>query len=100
MTAITKTTSESESDFLSCEATLRSCKESPDKNSEVSTRLGPIDLHDTDAMLYQLSYEASLKAGQERVQFYTHYMKSEMMCIFNHVHTLQIKNTVLHSCEA
>ena len=58
-----------------CEATLRSCKESPDKNSEVSTRLGPIDLHDTDAMLYQLSYEASLKAGQERVQFYTHYMK-------------------------
>ena len=62
--------------------------------------MGPIDLHDTDAMLYQLSYEALLKAGQERVQFYTHYMKSEMMCIFNHVYALQIKNTVLHSCEA
>ena len=38
--------------------------------------LGPVrrlqrdsDLHDTGAMLYQLSYEASLEAGQVRVQF-------------------------------
>ena len=27
------------------------------------------DLRDTSAMFYQLSYEASLVAGQERVQF-------------------------------
>ena len=38
------------------------------------------DLHDTGAMLCQLSYtvymyEPLLEAGQERVQFYTHYMK-------------------------
>ena len=29
----------------------------------------PCDLHDTGAVLYQLSHEALLQAGQERVQF-------------------------------
>ena len=34
-----------------------------------SNRIWTHDLHDTGVMLYQLSYEASLEAGQEGVQF-------------------------------
>ena len=41
---------------------------------QIKLRKGPNgirthDLHDTSMMLYQLSYEASLEAGQVRVQF-------------------------------
>ena len=34
-----------------------------------SNRIQTLDLRDTNAMLYQLSYEALLEAGQVRVQF-------------------------------
>ena len=40
------------------------------------------DLHDTGAMLYQLSYEASLEADQMRVQLYALYEENDMMCIW------------------
>ena len=40
------------------------------------------DLHDTGAMLYQLSYEALLEAGQVRVQFNPLYEENDMMCIW------------------
>ena len=47
---------------------LSSWKESPEKfwgSNEIQTH----DLRDTGAMLYQLSYEALLVAGQVQVQF-------------------------------
>ena len=50
---------------------LKQLQRKPRKKSEASTGFGTCDLCDTSAMLYQLSYmyEASLEAGQERVQF-------------------------------
>ena len=40
-----------------------------------SNRIRAHDLHDTGAMLYQLSYQASLEAGQVRAKIYTRHMK-------------------------
>ena len=48
---------------------LKQLQRKPRNNSEASTGFGTCDLSDSSAMLYQLSYEASLEAGQERVQF-------------------------------
>ena len=48
------------------ERDLRSCKESPE-NFWGSNGIQTHDLRDTGTMLYQLSYEASLEAGQVRV---------------------------------
>ena len=45
------------------------------------------DLRDTSAMLYQLSYEASLEADQERVSIYTRYMKRVKWCLYDINHT-------------
>ena len=42
------------------------------------------DLHNTTAMLYQLSYEASLEAGQEQVQF--RYMKRVRWGVYGVIH--------------
>ena len=55
--------SRSENDLCSCEAT---CKR---KKNWGFNRIWTHDLRDTSAMLYQLSYETLLEAGQERVQF-------------------------------
>ena len=60
--------STSESDPCSYEATKAVVKK-PRKNIWGFNRILTHDLHDTGAMLYQLSYEALLKAGQEPVQF-------------------------------
>ena len=38
------------------------------------------DLHDTCAMLYQLTYEVSLEAGQEWVHFIPLYEEIEITC--------------------
>ena len=47
---------------------LKQLQRKPRKNEGFNV-IPTHDLHDTGAMLYQLSYEASLEAGQERVQF-------------------------------
>ena len=47
---------------------LKQFQINPRKNSRDSNGIRTRDLCDTDAMLYQLSYEASLEAVQVRVQ--------------------------------
>ena len=56
------------SDPHSCEATKAVAKKAQKKIWGFK-RVQTHDLRDTDAMLYQLSFEASLEAGQEWVQF-------------------------------
>ena len=46
---------------------LKQLQIKPRKNSEAPTGVQTHDLHDTSGMLYQLSYEASMEAGQVRV---------------------------------
>ena len=63
------------------------------------------DLRDSGAMLYQLSYEASLEAGQVRVQFFPviRVRWCSYMYDINHIYELQIKDrseSDLRSCEA
>ena len=52
------------------ESDLRSCKESPEKILRLQLNLNRHDLCNTGAMLYQLSYEASLEAGRKQVNLY------------------------------
>ena len=61
---------------------LKQLQRKPRKNSEASTGFKPMELCDTGAMLYQLSYEASL--GQERVQFIPVNMK-RVRCVYDYV---------------
>ena len=56
------------SDLRSCEATKAVAKK-VQKTFWGSNGIRTHDLHNTGAMLYQLSYEASPEAGQVRVQF-------------------------------
>ena len=58
-------TVEEKSDLRSCEAVAKKAK----KKIWGSNRIWTRDLHDTGAILYQLSYEALLETGQEPVQF-------------------------------
>ena len=60
----------SESDLHSYEITnINIVTNIAQKNSEAPMGFEPMTSHNTGAMLYQLSYEASLEAGQVRVQF-------------------------------
>ena len=59
----------SESDIHSYEATKAVAKKAQKKKMHRFQRDSIQDVYDTRAMLYQLSYKASLEAGQERVQF-------------------------------
>ena len=63
----------------SYEATKAAAKKAQKKGSKgIRTH----DLCDNSVMLYQLSYEASLEAGQERVQFIPNLLYEESeMCI-------------------
>ena len=47
---------------------LKQLQRKPRKKIWGSNEIRTHDLRDTGAMLYQLSYEASLEAGQERVR--------------------------------
>ena len=50
-------------------AVLKQLKQLQRKSRENIQRIQTHVLHDTGAILFQLSYEASLEAAQERVQF-------------------------------
>ena len=58
-------------------AVVKQLQRKPRNYSEAPNGIRTHDLRDTGAMLYQLSYEVSLEAGQ----FYPLYEESGMMCI-------------------